>query len=72
MKKFNADGGHRKDTMEELNARDLNRNLKGYSLEESKDALEDTTILSQEDLDNIRAGMHLTEEEREEIVNMSR
>ncbi len=64
MKKFNANGGSRKDTTRELNAaNDLNMDLKGLSLEESKEALDDTILLTEEDLEEIKEKTEDTEKE---------
>lgn len=54
MKKFNADGGSRKDTIDELNSKNLNVDLKGLSLEESKRSLDDTLIYGDLTLDDLR------------------
>ena len=54
MKKFNADGGSRKDTIDELNSKNLNIDLKGLSLEESKRSLDDTLIYGDLTLDDLK------------------
>ena len=71
MKKFNADGGFRKDAIKEYDEHDLN-NYSGQSLEEATQSLDDTMMFSEEDLDKVKAGMTLTEEEKQKIINMSR
>lgn len=66
MKKFNANGGFRKDTKKEYNEHDLN-SYSGQSLEETTKALDDTTLLTEEELEQVKAGMTLTEEEKQEL-----
>ena len=68
MKKFNADGGSRKDTIDELNSRNLNVDLKGLSLEESKRSLDDTLIYGDLTLDDLREA----ENDMNEEDNLSR
>ena len=61
MKKFNADGGKRKDITNNTDDRDLN-NLKGMSLEGSTEILDDTILFTEDDLNRIREEMHSEEE----------
>ena len=53
MKKFNPDGGFRKDTIKEYDEHDLN-NYSGRSLEEATEALDDTILLSPEQIREIK------------------
>lgn len=62
MKKFNSDGGKRKDITNNSDDRDLN-NLKGMSLESSTEILDDTILFTDEDLNRIREEMHSDEED---------
>ena len=62
MKKFNADGGFRKDIGKEIDNDEL-INLKGMSLESSTEILDDTILFTDEDLDMIKGQLHNEEEE---------
>ena len=61
MKKFNSTGGFRKDTAKEMNAEDLNTDLKGMSLEETKESLEDTILFNEEYLERVKTEIVETE-----------
>ena len=65
MKKFNATGVFRKDTKKEYDAKDLSTDLKGMSLEDAKRSLDDTTVLTEEELEEVKARMELHEEGQE-------
>ena len=52
MKKFNANGGFRKDAKKEYDEHDLN-NYSGKSLKEATEALDDTILLSAEQIEDI-------------------
>ena len=62
MKKFNANGGFRKDTKKEYNEHDLN-NYSGKSLEETTMSLDDTILLTEEEIEKIRNEKDYIEEE---------
>ena len=68
MKKFNADGGFRKDAKNEYDELDLN-NYSGQSLEETTKALDDTILLSEEEIEKVKAEMNISDEDN---MNMSR
>ena len=74
MDKFNKNGSKKKNLVDELNQKQPDK-LTGYSLEESKDYLDDTIIFDPSELDiealeNVKAGKTLTEEEKEELRKM--
>ena len=52
MKKFNANGGYRKDAKKDINKFDLN-SYNGQSLKETTESLDDTMLLSKEELEEI-------------------
>ena len=54
MKKFNADGGFRKDTIKEFDEHNLN-DYTGKSLKEATEALDDTVLLSEEEIKEIQS-----------------
>ena len=54
MKKFNADGGFRKDTIKEFDEHNLN-DYTGKSLKETTEALDDTVLLSEEEIKEIQS-----------------
>lgn len=68
MKKFNADGGSRKDIRKDFNQHDLN-SYSGKSLEDAKKTLDDTTILSEEELNEIKSTYNISTEEDKKIDN---
>ena len=68
MKKFNANGEFRKDAKKEYDEHDLN-NYSGHSFEEAKEALDDTVIFSEEDLEKVKAGITMDDEEK---ININR
>ena len=68
MKKFNADGGFRKDTKKEYNEHDLN-SMSGKSLEEATEVLDDTILLSDEEIQSINEAIQKAEaHEDDEII----
>lgn len=64
MKKFNSDGGYRKDIKKDVDDRDLNK-YKGHSLEESKERFGDTVIFSEEDIELIKNEYNQGSEEQQ-------
>ena len=68
MKKFNADGGFRKDTKKEYNEHDLN-SMSGKSLKEATESLDDTILLSDEEIQSINDEIQKSEShEDDEII----
>lgn len=60
MEKFNKNGSKKKSYVDELNQKE-DMNYKGYSID-------DTVVLSPEDLEKVRGGYTLTPEEKEELL----